>query len=499
MDKYSKSITQLDDLVLEKHKKYELIYKKNIIYWGLGIENEVYLETKHKIVNKKDIITNRKRERYSIDYYKNYKEDKVKSALEYYISTIPEETITIPLLLNAHSFTKTDYKNQPRTLYRTTYTENPNFIGETLIETLVKSNTVLKNTIDKTWVFDGDSIEFITLDFFNTTLDNVIKELDDTKISVVQEINSCSLLENPIKIMEENYPFVMYSTNLNQIAMFNNGTLHYNLTLPTELNKEGKIQNWDKFINDHKQAIRMIQWMEPFLIACYCTPDVFSAMPGFLDRDKFSKASQRCAVSRYIGIGTYDTDKMERGKILTKPLSELSINEMPFWWYNIFYENNAYTKLDEIGMDINFNKHFNHGIELRFFDHITDKNKIKESFEFIIYLMDFVLESDQITRVDNPIINPIWNNITYNMLLHGKDYVLNPEEIDVYNKIFNIQITETNIVKVYYEIFKVFINKYHNMGKFSQFTLPADVIYPDKDIKVIIKKPVIKQSCCVIC
>jgi histidyl-tRNA synthetase len=31
----------------------------------------------------------------------------------------------------------------------------------------------------------------------------------------------------------------------------------------------------------------------------------------------------------------------------------------------------AIDKLDKIGLDINFNKHYNHGIEIRFFDHIN--------------------------------------------------------------------------------------------------------------------------------
>ena len=28
---------------LEKHIKYKKLYKKNILFWGLGIENELYL------------------------------------------------------------------------------------------------------------------------------------------------------------------------------------------------------------------------------------------------------------------------------------------------------------------------------------------------------------------------------------------------------------------------------------------------------------------------
>ena len=45
-----------------KHEKYFVRYKPNSLYWGIGIENEVYLEfeKKHEI-KKQDLITKRKR------------------------------------------------------------------------------------------------------------------------------------------------------------------------------------------------------------------------------------------------------------------------------------------------------------------------------------------------------------------------------------------------------------------------------------------------------
>jgi DNA-directed RNA polymerase subunit beta' len=41
--------------------------------------------------------------------------------------------------------------------------------------------------------------------------------------------------------MTDNNPFAIYMTNINNVAMFNNGTLHYNITLPTELDNNKKI------------------------------------------------------------------------------------------------------------------------------------------------------------------------------------------------------------------------------------------------------------------
>jgi hypothetical protein len=111
---------------LEKHKKYESQYKlDDDIFWGLGIENEVYLEFDKKIVTSRTFfISNHKRERYSIDYYSNYKKEYQDYPFEVYFDNLintknnnmeviklsdnNEYTINLPLFLNSHSFEKTD-------------------------------------------------------------------------------------------------------------------------------------------------------------------------------------------------------------------------------------------------------------------------------------------------------------------------------------------------------------------------------------------------------
>jgi len=277
--------------------------------------------------------------------------------------------------------------------------------------------------------------------------------------------------------MTNNYNFAIYNTNLNNIGMFNNGTLNYNITLPTKLDNNGQIEDREKFINDHKNAIKIIQWLEPFIVAIYGAPDVFSTMNNYKNQSLYSKSSQRCSISRYIGIGTYDTDSMKSGKILTCPIKEHPCFYMDYWWFTKFYNNNAYTLLDDIGYDINFNKHYNHGIEIRFFDHISDDKNIYESFEFIIYLMDHILSKYQtnnetnnqikLNKEDliNPIKDPIWNNIILNVMIHGSSYNLTPDEINIYNNIFNIDIKKTSIEDVYYEIYWNLTLKYNKIYK----------------------------------
>lgn len=460
---------------IEKHNKYKKYYKKDTLYWGLGIENELYLEFEKKASISKDFFfKNHKRERYSVDYFSNYKQIYFYEALIMYIRNKELEnnrTFILPLLLNSHSFLKTDNNNNPKTKYTKNCEINPEFNGKTLIEFLLDNNEYFKNTINNEWLFDGDTIEFTTLNFYNAKLSNIINEIQKYKKEFIQNLNkSFEEIEyfkkyGSIKFMEYNHPFSIYMTNLNNISMFNNGTLHYNITLPTQLNENSEIKNINKFIDDHKKGIKIIQWFEPFLIAIYGANDIFSNIENYENKNKFSKSSQRCAISRYIGIGTYNTDNMNPGKILTIPIELLDFSKNDYWWYNTYYKDNAYERLTEIGLDINFNKHYNHGIEIRFLDHLCDDNKLFKSFEFIIYLMDYILESEYINNFENPIINKIWNKFIVNILKYGKDYILNSEEIELYEKILNIKLTKNVLEDIYNEIYFHFIIKFNKFYK----------------------------------
>ncbi len=441
----------------DKHKKYMEYYNNDNIYWGLGIENELYLEfNKKKLFSKEFFLSNHKRERYSVNYFSNYKEP---FKTEAFNSVDINEEIELPIIINSHSFLYTDSKNNSKKLYTKLCEPNPNFNGKTLDEDILANNKYFKDSINNTWLYDGDTFEFTTLNFYNIKLENVINELSKIKNDFIENLqkyqkdNNLYLEYGKIQFMQQNYPFSVHLTNLSNIAIFNNGTLHYNITLPTVLNNNKMIENKEKFILDHKKAIKIIQYLEPLLICVYNTPDYFSNKSKM-----FSACSQRCAVSRYIGIGTYNTDTMIPGKILTQPNYNSNI-----WWYNKYHEGSAYNKLSEVGLDINFNKHYNHGIELRFFDHIIDKNKIYESFEFIIYLMDFVLDSEDI--LENPQKNIIWNNLVCNVMIYGQTYILSINEINLFNSIFNIKLKENNIVNIYYEIYNFLQSKYTKMQK----------------------------------
>ena len=89
---------------IDKHLKYLDKYGAGELYWGLGIENEVYLEFEKKIAITKDFfLNNHKRERYSINYFSNYKDNKyLKEAFLFYLNEIDVLQEQIKIIIQKH-------------------------------------------------------------------------------------------------------------------------------------------------------------------------------------------------------------------------------------------------------------------------------------------------------------------------------------------------------------------------------------------------------------
>ena len=83
---------------------------------------------------------------------------------------------------------------------------------------------------------------------------------------------------------------------------------------------------------------------------------------------------------------------MPVGKILQVRKDELSLP-----WYDTMLAHTAYRPLDMIGLDINFNKHWAHGLELRFFDQIPMED-LEVVLKQVVVLMDVAMGGS----VDNP-------------------------------------------------------------------------------------------------
>jgi hypothetical protein len=479
----------------DKHTKYKESYGKNELYWGIGLENELYLEFEKKAqVDKKKFLNNHKRERYSVDYYKNYIEEHVNCGFLYKSFV---DSIELPVLLNSHSLTKTDQFNQPKTLYTKLCEPNTKFSGQTLWELAMK-NVYLADNFQKNFTFDGDTIEIITQNFYKTKICSVMEEYKQSKKNFIQNLrnvfseNSVFPEYGEIGFQKDNHQFALYLTNFHNIGIFNNGTLHFNITLPTKLLENGCISDKADFIRIHKNYIKLIQFMEPFFLAKFGSPDKFSTIECEYSK-LFSACSQRCAVSRYIGIGTYDTDTMKTGKLLQDDSNLFDVVTKDYGWYNQYYQKCAYIKGEKMGYDINFNKHYNHGVEIRFFDHIADDEKINDVLEDLIYLGDWSLENE---ITDNPIKNAVWNGLVLKCMHQGKNTQLSFEELELYNTLFKTKFWNQDICSLYDEIIEVACSTKDKL--FSKYVVkeePKSIVQP---LTVSRRRRIKGGGCCII-
>jgi hypothetical protein len=466
---------------IAKHEKYKDMYGSNELFWGIGIELETYLQYTKKINVACSIIrSNHKQERYSLNYYNTFKPGYEK----YFDEVFPDASgfIPLPLFLNGHSLQKTDIKGNHQTTFEKIPKINPLFSGKTVLDELQEFDRELFfDGLNKEYVFDGDTIEFMTLNFYKVKADKCIRELVDFKKRFIRRINDFlvskryhlergSLCYPPV-----NPGWAIYCTNNQNVTMFNNGTYHVNITLPSFLGVSQAEQTQTLqvepaqllypvlFKQTHKKAILYYQWLEPFLISMYGTSDPFSA-----HFPEFSKSSQRCAVSRYIGIGTYDTETMTEGKILTSSISEITGTDSSFWWYKRYHEKSAYQPFEKIGMDINYRKHYNHGIELRFFDWFPEEH-LQELLCFLIRVADC---SSMRPEAPPAIQSETWNDFVLGIMQEGKEFIMTEAMVASYEKLFLVTVdVPKNTVKSVFACLRTAIVKKYKHGYCSKLML----------------------------
>lgn len=447
------AIAQQDPEILEKHRKYKHAYGENETFWGFGIELETYFQFEKPIYVAPLILrTARKPERYSVTYYNSYHPH----TLALMDTMFPDSSgcVPLPFFFNGHSFQKCDRRGQHKTTYEKVPKPNPKFSGKTIFQELQEFNPILfMARHEQSFTFDGDTIEFITQDFYKTKVERAIQELISHKQEFLENVNTMFQLR---RIFPDRgrliYPpvnpgFAIFSTNPSNIAIFNNGTYHINITLPAELAKKSPsgmpcLKKPLLFREQHRLCIRLYQWLEPILIAIYGTPDPFA---------NGSRASQRCAMSRYIGIGTYDTHEMPRGKILTAPIETIRGSDKPFWWYKVYHATSAYTTLKEIGMDINYMKHFLHGIEFRIFDWFPE-SRLQELCELLVYSAEISLIAKDVPEA---VMSERWNSIVVRVLRDGQDMKFTIKELGVLESLFRVPLptSELGVKGVYSALF----------------------------------------------
>jgi len=408
------------DIVDDKHTKYMQHYALTststasttplyrVIFWGIGIENESYL-----MLNKTQPLSKlrQKRERYSVDYFKNFKSEPLQQAMK----AMPP--VACPVYINAHTFLATDANNEHRTLYDEFSTPNPKFT-QSIHDVLMAESAYYREVYDHSVVFDGDSIEFITQQFYNTTVADCVAELCTLKQRFLKEISPYFTQWGEITFPAHNHGLVTFlTTHRRNLGLCNNGTLHLNLTLPTVL-ENGIIANKHKFAEDHLRFVACIKMLEPLLVACYGTPDVFSVVDE--NALGYSIGSLRVSLSRYISLQTFDVSRPVNGKLLLqlKPTD-------PAFWYNQMQES-PYVCNKEIGFDVNFNKFKNHGVELRFFDWFPEAY-VGDVLNLLILLAEHSLRHTPSIAFDKS----RYNRILAGCVRDGFRHTLSAEECNV--------------------------------------------------------------------
>lgn len=408
---------------------------KQKYYWGIGLENETYMQFEESIVVSGTFIQEKIGcERYSIDYRKCYKD----ASFHVPVASAFEQTkkYQISRMMNSHSWDKIDKNWQHKTIFGTEpLADNPEYAGQSMIENFletqphpIRSMLTTKTNPMGSVNFDGDSIEFVTKYFENRTISDSCDELAATKKLFIDKINESAVLTEKLSFPKYNIGLNMFMSNQENIVLFNNGTYHFHITLPT-LTENSRIVDYTDFERKHANAIYMLQWFEPLFIATLGSPDimqVISAKNGL--NTQFAGGSMRNAMSRYTGVGTFH-NSMAKGKILTYPVEEFRkllkfTQEDNIWWRDQIAANFDYELLSDVGLDFNQEKMYQSGFEFRSFDEFP-ATYLNDVLEAIIIVCEHALHVPNMPWGHDSVV---WNNLVYKSLKLGYQTEITPEE-----------------------------------------------------------------------
>jgi hypothetical protein len=349
----------------------------------------------------------------------------------------------------------------------------------------------------------------------------VVAELEMIKRKFMDEIEahlSKKLLfkDSTIIYPPYNYGFVSFLTNADNLGICNSGTYHLNLTLPTKISNDNTIIDMDLFREKHSNAIRMIQLMEPLLIALYGSPDILNTIAAIKkcedqkdkasvkdsvkdsDTSSYCGGSLRIMMDGYIGLGTYDSDTMEPGKKLDEYIPP------PKYFERL--HGDKYLPRSKIGFDINYNKFKNHGIELRIFDYFPEEY-LCDVFNFILLLCEHSIYR----KIDKPQNDISWNDMAAQCIKTGSDATVSHDFYNLLADVFEIDTSgclcdcffATSQPKVYpiletvNKISKLLYKRYvENLGHYNDD--PGSIIKkmsPDmKPIHLVVYNKIIKNK-----
>jgi hypothetical protein len=454
------------------------------IFWGIGLENECYLQGQSKMILGKNIIPMLGRERYSVDYTTNYDIEQVKRVMTQVYDS--RKLYNVSQMINAHSLDKMDRFGEHKTTYESQPKLNSKFSGKTVLEEWFDYDNEIKQIINPdirtvtNVFFDGDAIEFITEQFYKTNTKNVVQELIDNKKNFINKFNEFKIKKNLWKDLGQlTFPLTHPGINIfksqpNKIVFFNNTTIHIHLTLPTQI-KNGIIIDKNLFVQTHSKAIKLLQWFEPFFICTLGSPDILQWVYEKYNnssKNYFAKGSMRATMSRYIGIGTYDANTMKCGKVLTNSVNELRPKDNTIkWWRDMINEDLLYNlPKNDMGLDFNYGKHYQSGLELRILDGMP-LEILKDILDVIILICEHSYSYDTPEDIQFCTTSQSWNNIVYKSMVYGYKAIISKDEIQDILKILNINMSfdenKLTLEEFYYRVLENLFEIYHKTDTYA--------------------------------
>jgi hypothetical protein len=477
-------------------------------YWGIGLENETYMQFEESLIVTGEFIQEKIGfEKYSIDYRKCYKPESLAPMLKKAFDL--NQNYKVSRMINSHSLEKLDVNYQHKTLSavkpiigaaeateaKPQPVENPEYLGKSIMELFledqpynIQSMITQRNKTMGSVHFDGDSIEFVTKYFENRTIVESCKELKATKKLFLDKINESSVLDGKLNFPDYNNGLNMFMTNQENLVLFNNGTYHFHITLPS-LTEDSRIIDYNNFEKTHANAIYLLQWFEPFFIATLGSPDIMGVISDKYSLDKkFTLGSMRNAMSRYIGVGTYNK-AMPKGKILTYKVDDFRKllkfeKEENIWWRDQIEADMEYEMLSELGLDFNQEKMYQSGFEFRSFDEFPAEY-LNDVLFSIILICEHSLNLPDVQWGHD---SAAWNNLVFKTLKMGYLAEINEAEkkevldllqlINPSNKNYNTLKSEFEAIVMLDEFFFKILSVLHD--KYKDNNICLDSMYGQK-------------------
>ena len=476
-------------------------------YWGIGLENETYMQFEESLIVSGAFIQDKIGfEKYSIDYRKCYKPESLAPVLKKAFNS--KESYKVSRMMNSHSLEKLDINYQHKTLspikplvdtengeVSAEPIENPDYLGKSIMEIFledqpynIQSMITQRNKTMGSVHFDGDSIEFVTKYFENRTIADSCKELKATKKLFLDKINESSVVNGKLNFPDYNNGLNMFMTNQENLVLFNNGTYHFHITLPS-LTEDSRIVDYNDFEKTHANAIYLLQWFEPFFIATLGSPDIMGVISDKYSLDKkFTLGSMRNAMSRYIGVGTYNK-AMPKGKILTYNVDNFRKllkfeKEENIWWRDQIETEMEYEMLSEVGLDFNQEKMYQSGFEFRSFDEFPAEY-LNDVLFSIILICEHSLNLPDVQWGHD---SKAWNNLVFKTLKMGYATEINEDEkaavLDLLQLLnptddnYNTLKSEFEAIVMLDEFFFKILSVLH--GKYKDNNICLDAMYGQK-------------------